>query len=100
MESNSNSTSSSTYRFSINPDSLQYLKKDEDGNDRINVKDPIRPIFDFLLDNPNLTLFLIFTHILVAYLTSSTIFTKCKKAANQCAEFFEANVDINKVKKK
>lgn len=88
------------YRFMIDPANLQKYKKNEDGNDVVNKNDPIRPLWDFILDNPNVTLFLILSHILVAYLTSSYIFTKCKDAANQCASFFESKINLDKLNEK
>ena len=89
-----------TYTFMIDPTNLQKYKKKEDGTDTINVNDPIRPLWDFILDNPNLTLFFIFSHILIAYVTSSYIYAKCKDAANQCADFYEANINLDKLKEK
>lgn len=88
------------YTYMIDPSKLQKYKKDVEGNDVINENDPIRPLWDFILDNPNVTLFLILSHILVAYLTSSYIFKKCKDAANQCAEFYESNINLDKLKEK
>ena len=88
------------YTFMINPANLQKFKKNKDGKDVINKNDPMRPLWDFLLDNPNMVIFLILSHILVAYFTSSNIFAKCKDAANQCAEFYEANINLDELKKK
>lgn len=88
------------YTFMIDPTNLQKYKKNKEGNDVITKTDPIRPLWDFVLDNPNMSLFLILSHILVAYLTASNIFAKCKDAANQCAEFYEANINLDKLKEK